>query len=156
MADADYRREYQLEADTRDSLAAMARRKSTSTHTAQDLPDMQDDRIQAGSGLESDVVQTAGAPESPTMPASFENTATTQVLPPSFIPSATGRIRPVPGAFPAVQSDSQEKQSKRGPTVRLVKSLAAGTLRKSERQATQDAEDTAAPRIASSAPHYVD
>lgn len=34
---------------------------------------------------------------------------TTQVLPPSFIPTATGRIRPVTGTIPAIPSDAQEK-----------------------------------------------
>ncbi len=43
--------------------------------------------------------------------ASSPSAITTQVLPPSFIPTATGRIRPVTGAFPAIQSDVQEKQS---------------------------------------------
>ena len=40
--------------------------------------------------------------------ASSPSAITTQVLPPSFIPTATGRIRPVTGAFPAIQSDVQE------------------------------------------------
>ena len=40
--------------------------------------------------------------------ASSPSAITTQVLPPSFIPTATGRVRPVTGAFPAIQSDEQE------------------------------------------------
>ena len=35
---------------------------------------------------------------------------TTQVLPPSFIPTATGRIRPVTGTIPAIQSDAQKNR----------------------------------------------
>ena len=52
---------------------------------------------------------------------------TTQVLPPSFIPTATGRIRPVTGAFPAIQSASQTEQAQRR---RSIRSLAAGSLRR--------------------------
>lgn len=57
--------------------------------------------------------------------ASSPSAITTQVLPPSFIPTATGRIRPVTGAFPAIQSDVQEKQSQLGRSVRSIRSLAA-------------------------------
>ena len=93
--------------------------------------------------------------------ASSPSAITTQVLPPSFIPTATGRIRPVTGAFPAIQSDVQEKQSQLGRSVRSIRSLAAGSLRKSQ-DSTADGnnEDNGnngvTPRIASSAPHYVD
>lgn len=64
--------------------------------------------------------------------ASSPSAITAQVLPPSFIPTATGRVRPVTGAFPAIQSDEQEKQSQLGRSVRSVRSLAAGSLRKSQ------------------------
>lgn len=57
--------------------------------------------------------------------ASSPSAITTQVLPPSFIPTATGRVRPVTGAFPAIQSDEQEKQSQLGRSVRSIRSLAA-------------------------------
>lgn len=86
---------------------------------------------------------------------------TTQVLPPSFIPTATGRIRPVTGTIPAIQSDAQEKQAQIGRSVRSIRSLAAGSLRKSQ-DSTADGNDDdngnngVTPRIASSAPHYVD
>jgi len=97
-------------------------------------------------------------------PASVTDTATTQVLPPSFIPTATGRIRPMTGAFPAIQSTSQQMQSQRG---RSVKSSSVGALnafagatRKTERidpsTVMQGDAQNAAPRIASSAPHYMD
>ncbi len=93
--------------------------------------------------------------------ASSPSAITAQVLPPSFIPTATGRVRPVTGAFPAIQSDEQEKQSQLGRSVRSIRSLAAGSLRKSQ-DSTADGnnEDNGnngvTPRIASSAPHYVD
>lgn len=64
--------------------------------------------------------------------ASSPSAITAQVLPPSFIPTATGRVRPVTGAFPAIQSDEQEKQSQLGRSVRSVRSLAAGSLRKTQ------------------------
>ena len=91
---------------------------------------------------------------------------TTQVLPPSFIPTATGRIRPVTGAFPAVQSASQTEQAQRR---RSIRSLAAGSLRRTNIGNAEKAGDagsagstgrtagngdTPSPRIASSAPHY--
>lgn len=91
---------------------------------------------------------------------------TTQVLPPSFIPTATGRIRPVTGAFPAVQSASQTEQAQRR---RSIRSLAAGSLRRTNIGNAEKAgdagsagstgrtagnDDTPSPRIASSAPHY--
>jgi len=83
---------------------------------------------------------------------------TTQVLPPSFIPTATGRVRPVTGAFPAIQSD---EQSQLGRSVRSVRSLAAGSLRKSQDSNADGNDDDngnngITPRMASSAPHYVD
>lgn len=93
--------------------------------------------------------------------ASSPSAITTQVLPPSFIPTATGRIRPVTGAFPTIQSDEQEKQSQLGRSARSIRSLAAGSLRKSQ-DSTADGNDDdndnngVAPRMASSAPHYVD
>ena len=91
---------------------------------------------------------------------------TTQVLPPSFIPTATGRIRPVTGAFPAIQSASQTEQAQRR---RSIRSLAAGSLRRTNIGNAEKAGDagsagstgrtagngdTPSPRIASSAPHY--
>ena len=87
---------------------------------------------------------------------------TTQVLPPSFIPTATGRIRPVTGTIPAIQSDAQEKQAQIGRSVRSIRSLAAGSLRKSQDFDADGSTDgngnsgSITPRIASSAPHYVD
>ena len=87
---------------------------------------------------------------------------TTQVLPPSFIPTATGRIRPVTGTIPAIQSDAQEKQAQIGRSVRSIRSLAAGSLRKSQDSDADGSTDgngnsgSITPRIASSAPHYVD
>lgn len=80
---------------------------------------------------------------------------TTQVLPPSFIPTATGTI-------PAIQSDAQEKQAQIGRSVRSIRSLAAGSLRKSQDFDADGSTDgngnsgSITPRIASSAPHYVD
>lgn len=94
--------------------------------------------------------------------ASSPSAITTQVLPPSFIPTATGRVRPVTGAFPAIQSDEQEKQSQLGRSVRSIRSLAAGSLRKSQDSTADGSTDgngnsgSITPRIASSAPHYVD
>lgn len=82
---------------------------------------------------------------------------TTQVLPPSFIPTATGRIRPVTGTIPAIPSDAQEKQAQIGRSVRSIRSLAAGSLRKSQDfDADGSTDGSITPRIASSAPHYVD
>lgn len=93
--------------------------------------------------------------------ASSPSAITTQVLPPSFIPTATGRVRPVTGAFPAIQSDEQEKQSQLDRSVRSVRSLAAGSLRKSQDSNADGNDDDngnngVTPRMASSAPHYVD
>lgn len=72
--------------------------------------------------------------------ASSPSAITTQVLPPSFIPAATGRVRPVAGAFPAIQSDEQEKQSQLSRSVRSIRSLAAESLRKSQ-DSTADGND---------------
>lgn len=93
--------------------------------------------------------------------ASSPSAITAQVLPPSFIPTATGRVRPVTGAFPAIQSDEQEKQSQLGRSVRSIHSLAAGSFRKSQDSNADDNDDDngnngVTPRMASSAPHYVD
>lgn len=93
--------------------------------------------------------------------ASSPSAITAQVLPPSFIPTATGRVRPVTGAFPAIQSDEQEKQSQLGRSVRSIHSLAAGSLRKSQDSNADGNDDDngnngITPRMASSAPHYVD
>mgnify|MGYP003204255233 CR=1 FL=1 len=89
--------------------------------------------------------------------ASSPSAITTQVLPPSFIPTATGRVRPVTGAFPAIQSDEQEKQSQLGRSVRSVRSLAA---KSQDSNADGNDDDNGnngiTPRMASSAPHYVD
>lgn len=93
---------------------------------------------------------------------SSPSAVTTQVLPPSFIPTATGRIRPVTGTIPAIQSDAQEKQAQIGRSVRSIRSLAAGSLRKSQDFDADGSTDgngnsgSITPRIASSAPHYVD
>lgn len=93
--------------------------------------------------------------------ASSPSAITAQVLPPSFIPTATGRVRPVTGAFPTIQSDEQEKQSHLGRSARSVRSLAAGSLRKSQdsnadRNDDDNGNNGVTPRMASSAPHYVD
>lgn len=177
----------QRDADTRDSLAALARRRSNSSPIAlqsdvQAAP--QEKQSEAGSALqtgedanddanraeESQTVKekdAADGPDNTQQPQMASISAiTTQVLPPSFIPTATGRIRPVTGAFPAVQSASQTEQAQRR---RSIRSLAAGSLRRTNIGNAEKAGgvgsagstgrtagngDTPSPRIASSAPHY--
>lgn len=177
----------QRDADTRDSLAALARRRSNSSPIAlqsdvQAAP--QEKQSEAGSALqtgedanddanraeESQTVKEKDAvdgPDNTQQPQMASISAiTTQVLPPSFIPTATGRIRPVTGAFPAVQSASQTEQAQRR---RSIRSLAAGSLRRTNIGNAEKAGDagsagstgrtagngdTPSPRIASSAPHY--
>lgn len=139
MADttvAEGQQDERHELDTRDSLAAMARRK-----TARDSVDS--GRQQAGEE----------APQSEERRQYASDATTTQVLPPSFIPTATGRIRPVTGAFPAIQSASQTEQAQRR---RSIQSLAAGSLHRNASVADDgsNAGDSLMPRIASSAPHY--
>ena len=155
---------------TRDSLAALARRRSTS---------QENERTEAiHKEVESTERPTAGnvandraawdsrksyeSLVSSEYSASSENDDSTQILPPSFIPTATGRIRPVAGAFPAIQSTTQEKHAQ---LRRSIRSLSAGSLRRNDgdaenmnnagRTATGNG-DALTPRIASSAPHYVD
>lgn len=66
------------------------------------------------------------------------------------------------GTIPAIQSDAQEKQAQIGRSVRSIRSLAAGSLRKSQDFDADGSTDgngnsgSITPRIASSAPHYVD
>lgn len=177
----------QRDADTRDSLAALARRRSNSSpivlqSDVQAAP--QEKQSEAGSALqtgedanddanraeESQTVKEKDAvdgPDNTQQPQMASISAiTTQVLPPSFIPTATGRIRPVTGAFPAIQSASQTEQAQRR---RSIRSLAAGSLRRTNIGNAEKAGDagsagstgrtagngdTPSPRIASSAPHY--
>lgn len=180
----------QRDADTRDSLAALARRRSNSSPIAlqsdvQAAPqEKQEKQSEAGSALqtgedanddvnraeesqtvkEKDAADGLDNTQQPQM-ASI-SAITTQVLPPSFIPTATGRIRPVTGAFPAIQSASQTEQAQRR---RSIRSLAAGSLRRTNIGNAEKAGDvgsagsagrtagngdTPSPRIASSAPHY--
>lgn len=177
----------QRDADTRDSLVALARRRSNSSpivlqSDVQAAP--QEKQSEAGSALqtgedanddanraeESQTVKekdAADGPDNTQQPQMASISAiTTQVLPPSFIPTATGRIRPVTGAFPAVQSASQTEQAQRR---RSIRSLAAGSLRRTNIGNAEKAGgvgsagstgrtagngDTPSPRIASSAPHY--
>lgn len=177
----------QRDADTRDSLAALARRRSNSSpivlqSDVQAAP--QEKQSEAGSALqtgedanddanraeESQTVKekdAADGPDNTQQPQMASISAiTTQVLPPSFIPTATGRIRPVTGAFPAIQSASQTEQAQRR---RSIRSLAAGSLRRTNIGNAEKAGDvgsagstgrtagngdTPSPRIASSAPHY--
>lgn len=179
----------QRDADTRDSLAALARRRSNSSPIAlqsdvqaapQEKQEKQEKQSEAGSALqtgedanraeESQTVKEKDAvdgPDNTQQPQMASISAiTTQVLPPSFIPTATGRIRPVTGAFPAVQSASQTEQAQRR---RSIRSLAAGSLRRTNIGNAEKAGDvgsagstgrtagngdTPSPRIASSAPHY--
>lgn len=144
----------QRDADTRDSLAALARRRSNSSPIAlqsdvqaapQEKQEKQEKQSEAGSALqtgedanddanraeESQTVKekdAADGPDNTQQPQMASISAiTTQVLPPSFIPTATGRIRPVTGAFPAIQSASQTEQAQRR---RSIRSLAAGSLRR--------------------------
>lgn len=177
----------QRDADTRGSLAALARRRSNSSpivlqSDVQAAP--QKKQSEAGSALqtgedanddanraeESQTVKekdAADGPDNTQQPQMASISAiTTQVLPPSFIPTATGRIRPVTGAFPAIQSASQTEQAQRR---RSIRSLAAGSLRRTNIGNAEKAGDvgsagsagrtagngdTPSPRIASSAPHY--
>lgn len=180
----------QRDADTRDSLAALARRRSNSSpivlqSDVQAAPqEKQEKQSEAGSALQTgedanddvnraEEPQTvkekdaADGPDNTRQPQMASISAiTTQVLPPSFIPTATGRIRPVTGAFPAVQSASQTEQAQRR---RSIRSLAAGALRRTNSGNAEKAGgvgnagstgrtagngDTPSPRIASSAPHY--
>lgn len=179
----------QRDADTRDSLAALARRRSNSSpivlqSDVQAAPqEKQEKQSEAGSALqtgedanddanraeESQTVKekdAADGPDNTQQPQMASISAiTTQVLPPSFIPTATGRIRPVTGAFPAIQSASQTEQAQRR---RSIRSLAAGSLRRTNIGNAEKAGDAGSAgstgrtvgngdtpsRIASSAPHY--
>ena len=184
----------QRDADTRDSLAALARRRSNSSpivlqsdvqaapqekqekqekqsrspgsalQTGEDANDDANRAEESQTVKEKDAVDGPDNTQQPQM-ASI-SAITTQVLPPSFIPTATGRIRPVTGAFPAIQSASQTEQAQRR---RSIRSLAAGSLRRTNIGNAEKAGDagsagstgrtagngdTPSPRIASSAPHY--
>lgn len=110
----------QRDADTRDSLAALARRRSNSSPIVlqsdvqaapQEKQEKQEKQSEAGSALqtgedanddanraeESQTVKekdAADGPDNTQQPQMASISAiTTQVLPPSFIPTATGRIR---------------------------------------------------------------
>ncbi len=169
----------QRDADTRDSLAALARRRSNSSPIVlqsdvqaapQEKATGEDANDDANRAEESQTVKekdAADGPDNTQQPQMASISAiTTQVLPPSFIPTATGRIRPVTGAFPAIQSASQTEQAQRR---RSIRSLAAGSLRRTNIGNAEKAGDvgsagsagrtagngdTPSPRIASSAPHY--
>lgn len=131
----------QRDADTRDSLAALARRRSNSSPIVlqsdvqaapQEKQEKQEKQSEAGSALqtgedanddvnraeESQTVKEKDAvdgPDNTQQPQMASISAiTTQVLPPSFIPTATGRIRPVTGAFPAVQSARRRNRRSAG------------------------------------------
>ena len=97
------------ESDTRDSMAALARRRADTMKTV----DLRQERASA-----------------------FEDTATTQVLPPSFIPSA----RPVTGTV---------QQTSAGSSARSVVGSSSTVDRKQPSAGIT-------PRVASSAPHYAD
>ncbi len=97
------------ESDTRDSMAALARRRADTMNTV----DLRQDRA-----------------------AAFEDTATTQVLPPSFIPSA----RPVTGTV---------RQAPAGSSARSAIATSSTVDRKQPSSGIT-------PRVASSAPHYAD
>ncbi len=96
------------ELDTRDSMAALARRRADTTNASD-------------------------SPREKT--SAFEDTATTQILPPSFIPPA----RSVTGTFQQVSSGSSARS-------------AAATLSADRNQTSRGIT----PRAASSAPHYAD
>lgn len=158
----------QRDADTRDSLAALARRRSNSSPIVlqsdvqaapQEKQEKQEKQSEAGSALqtgedanddanraeESQTVKekdAADGPDNTQQPQMASISAiTTQVLPPSFIPTATGRIRPVTGAFPAIQSASQTEQAQRR---RSIRSLAAGSLRRTNIGNAEKAGDVGA------------
>lgn len=97
------------ELDTRDSMAALARRRADPSKAS----DPHRDETSA-----------------------FEDTATTQVLPPSFIPPA----RPVTGAVQQVTAGSSVRSAVATPPA-ADKSQSSGGI---------------TPRVASSAPHYAD
>lgn len=152
---------------TRDSLATLARRRSTSQENGRMETACKEgnstERPAIGSDADDRVIhESRQSHESPEYSESSENDDSTQILPPSFIPTATGRIRPVAGAFPAIQSTTQEKHAQ---LRRSIRSLSAGSLRRKNGDA-ENADNVGktmtrdghmpAPRIASSAPHYVD
>ena len=165
---------------TRDSLATLARRRSTSQENERTeaihkegesaehpaTGDAANDRVARESRESRESYKSSESSEysEPSeYSTSSENDDSTQILPPSFIPTATGRIRPVAGAFPAIQSTSQEKHAQ---LRRSIRSLSAGSLRRNggdagnmdgiAGNATTGNGDAPTPRIASSAPHYVD
>ena len=167
---------------TRDSLATLARRRSTSQENERteaihkegesaEQPATGDAANDCAARESRESLESYKSSESSEYSepseysASSENDDSTQILPPSFIPTATGRIRPVAGAFPAIQSTSQEKHAQ---LRRSIRSLSAGSLRRNGGDAGNMDKtgiagnamtgngDAPTPRIASSAPHYVD
>ena len=157
---------------TRDSLATLARRRSVSQENnrteAVRKEEKSAERPMTGNAANDYAARESRESYEPSKfskpsedSESSENDDSTQILPQSFIPTATGRIRPVAGAFPAIQSTSQEKHAQ---LRRSIRSLSAGSLRRSGgdaenmdnagRTATGNG-GTSTPRIASSAPHYV-
>ena len=151
---------------TRDSLATLARRRSVSQENNRTEAILKEEKSAEqptadNAAADRATRESCGSYESSEYSEYSENDDSTQILPPSFIPTATGRIRPVAGAFPAIQSTSQEKHAQ---LRRSIRSLSAGSLRRSGgdaenmdnagRTATGNG-GTSTPRIASSAPHYV-
>ena len=147
--------------------AAPQEKQSEAGSALQTGEDANDDANRAEESQTVKEKDAADGPDNTQQPQMASISAiTTQVLPPSFIPTATGRIRPVTGAFPAVQSASQTEQAQRR---RSIRSLAAGSLRRTNIGNAEKAGDvgsagstgrtagngdTPSPRIASSAPHY--
>lgn len=157
---------------TRDSLATLARRRSVSQENNRTETILKEERATERPTADNaaddratresrESYESSGSSEYSESSGLSENDDSTQILPPSFIPTATGRIRPVAGAFPAIQSTSQEKHAQ---LRRSIRSLSAGSLRRSgvDAENTDNAGGTTTgnggaptPRIASSAPHYV-
>lgn len=81
---------------------------------------------------------------------SSEDTAATQPLPPSFIPTATGRIRPVTGAFPPAQADAATSSRE----ARSVQSSSNISLRRTE-PIVIESSAASVPRRVSSDPRPV-
>ena len=99
---------------TRDSLATLARRRSTSQENDRAEAVRKEEKFAewpmtgnaandhaARESRESYESSKSSEPSrSSEYSESSENDDSTQILPPSFIPTATGRIRPVAGVFP--------------------------------------------------------
>ena len=152
---------------TRDSLASLARRRNASqendrTEAVRKEEESAERPTTGNAANDRAICESHESYESSEYSESSDNDDSTQILPPSFIPTATGRIRPVAGAFPAIQSTTQEKHAR---LRRSIRSLSAGSLRRNGGDADSMSNagkamtgngDASTPRIASSAPHYVD